>query len=363
MTPARFVASSLHEALEQIRESLGPDAEIVSTRRRSRLFGLLPGPVEVEARALARLDGQTESLALLQALAQQVARLGEAVEGLRVRPEEAPCSPLGRLLEQAEVPARLGGELLWETARRALAPTPRALDTREEHLQALAEVVSRRLGSCAAMDPQLSSRPYLCLFVGPTGVGKTTTMAKLAAHFAFERRLAVGLLTMDTFRVAAVEQMRVFAGLARLPLRVVETPGQATRALHALRHCRLILVDTAGRSPGHAAHLEEIRLLARQIKPDECHLVLEASTRESDLRRIVARFGSIGCNRLTVTKLDETESFGGLLAMAEQPGLAFSYLTFGQRVPEDICPANVGLLTSLVLRGVRAAPWLEERPR
>jgi len=188
-------------------------------------------------------------------------------------------------------------------------------------------------------------------------VGKTTTIAKIAAGLALQRGNKVGLLTLDTFRVAAVDQLRVFADILGLPLRVVERPEQVTAALSSLRHCDWILVDSAGRSPLNDAHLGALRDFAQALEPDECHLVLSVSTRTPDLLLAAHRFGAARCDRLLFTKLDETEHYGAVLEVTSASGLPLSYLTFGQRVPEDICGATSGMVAALVLEGVAAASW------
>lgn len=186
--------------------------------------------------------------------------------------------------------------------------------------------------------------------IGPTGVGKTTTIAKLAAQFALIENHRVGLLTMDTYRIAAVEQLKTYGQIINIPVRVAYSPNEILPALEEFADYDLVLIDTAGRSQKHIMQLGELKTLLEKAEC-EAHLVLAASTKERDLMDQIARFRESGVDRLIFTKLDETRSYGTLYTAAIRSGLPVSYLTTGQKVPEDIEVADASRLVSFVLNG------------
>ncbi len=176
--------------------------------------------------------------------------------------------------------------------------------------------------------------------VGPTGVGKTTTIAKLAANLRLREHRRVGLITVDTYRIAAVEQLRAYAEIIDLPMEVVATPREMREAVVRLAEEEIVLIDTAGRSPHDAVHLQELKVMLHESHAHEVHLVLSAVGSTSHLQRIVERFASIGTTALLVTKLDEATGLGHLLPVLRSARLPLSYLTCGQSVPDDIVVAE-----------------------
>ena len=185
--------------------------------------------------------------------------------------------------------------------------------------------------------------------VGPTGVGKTTTVAKLAANFKLNQGLRAGLVTVDTYRIAAVEQLRTYAEIIDLPLAVANTPGEMRRAIDQLGDVDLVLIDTAGRSPRDEVKIRELADFLHAAQPDEIHLVLSAVAGERSLRSAVERFAVARADRLILTKLDEADALGVILGVLGQANRPVSYITTGQGVPDDIEPAERGRLARLIL--------------
>ncbi len=195
-------------------------------------------------------------------------------------------------------------------------------------------------------------RPAVAMFVGPTGSGKTTTLAKLAAQEALAGRSSVSLITSDTYRIAAIEQIRTFAEIMCMPLHIVFSPQEADRALAACASSDVVFVDTAGRSQKSSEHMEELSTLIKHIAPDEIHCVLSAGTKVSDLLVTIEKYAKLGANRLLFTKLDETIKLGNIFAAGIKSRIPFSYFTFGQRVPDDIERAQPNrLVTRLFGKG------------
>jgi flagellar biosynthesis protein FlhF len=192
--------------------------------------------------------------------------------------------------------------------------------------------------------------------VGPTGAGKTTTIAKLANHPQAFGGQRVGMLCLDTYRIGGVEQSRQYAELAKLPFEVVWEAKDIARAMRRMRDCAVVLVDTPGRGPRAAADLRETQERLLAIMPDEVHLVLPAGLQRSLARRVVSVHLPLGVTHLLATKLDEYPDERGLFELARQFGLPMRWITDGQEVPRDlqVAPQTPGVRMSaaLVAEGV-----------
>jgi flagellar biosynthesis protein FlhF len=179
-------------------------------------------------------------------------------------------------------------------------------------------------------------------FVGPTGSGKTTTLAKLAAHLVVNKGKRVSIITADTYRIAAIEQVRTFADIVGIGLQVVFAPDEVAPAMAACENDDVVLIDTAGRSQRNTEHMTHLANLLAALKPDETHLVLSAGTKDSDLVDAIERYRAVGADRLAFTKLDETVRLGNVFNAVNKCNLPVSYFTFGQSIPDDIELATAG---------------------
>jgi flagellar biosynthesis protein FlhF len=185
--------------------------------------------------------------------------------------------------------------------------------------------------------------------IGPTGVGKTTTIAKLAANYRLREKRRVGLITVDTYRVAAVEQLRTYADIIDLPMEVVATPREMREAVARMSHLDLVLMDTAGRSPRDEVRIQELKSMLAEAQPDEVHLVLSSTAGAKSLAGTAERFADVGTTAVLLTKLDEATSLGHLVTLLRGCRLPISYLTDGQNVPDDIQVADRRRLAYTVL--------------
>lgn len=190
----------------------------------------------------------------------------------------------------------------------------------------------------------------LVALIGPTGVGKTTTVAKLAAGLKYNARLETAFVTIDTFRLGAPEQLKKYAEIIDVPLKIVFKPEDMKGAVEALGDRQVILIDTVGRSGRNRTDVDELRrFLCSSDLPIERHLLLSATTKLSDMVRILENFGEIGFESVIVTKLDETESYGSILSvLAQARETPVSFLTTGQGVPEDIQVADPSRIARLM---------------
>jgi flagellar biosynthesis protein FlhF len=197
------------------------------------------------------------------------------------------------------------------------------------------------------------STPKVVVFIGPTGVGKTTTMAKVAAVLTLQKDLRIGLISLDNYRVAAPEQLKTYADIMGLSFDVAFTADEYRRIVNRQRYQDVILVDTAGRSPFNQRYVEELREMLMRNPPDEVHLVLSANMGGLDISAAVEKFRPLKFTHLDVTKIDESPHPGGIFNITRKAMVPVRYFTVGQRVPEDIREANLAFARSFCDNGGR----------
>jgi len=212
------------------------------------------------------------------------------------------------------------------------------------------QVLGERLICNDPFPANLAGQQVLAL-IGPTGVGKTTTIAKLAANFHLFEGKKVGLVTIDTYRIAAVEHLKTYGDIINLPVEVVYSPTDLPLALQKLQNCELILVDTAGRSPYNRPMMDELQKFFNQGLISTIMLAISATTKYADMLNIVEKFTKVPYTHLIFTKLDETSCLGPLVSLAWKTRQPISYFTIGQNVPDDIEIAKPQQLITRLFKG------------
>ncbi len=380
----RFEAASTQEAFLKIKNELGPDAVVLSTRKlRSGRVPLF----EVTAALDERPQGRREKPLPLPAGAPQAApargddetlasTLRRDVEEIKTRLAETAMRPFpyGEFLEMKEMldtffdtmgfqrKEKLSGALLKIYHQMVSIGVSRSrafllVSTLNRNLTAgelqdeegLCRVAEKLLARSIGLSYRSAERKRICAFVGPTGAGKTTTLAKIAARSALEEKLKVGLITTDTYRIAAVEQLKTYARIMEIPIEVVSDKTAFRRALAKLSDRDLILVDTPGKSSVEPGYIEKLRDLFQIENPVETNLLLPLTSSQDNLAENLARFKPVGYQSIIFTKLDESRHFGMIYNVIDQERKPVSYVTNGQNVPQDIEKIDAGRLAKIIM--------------
>lgn len=399
MNVQTYRAATMREALDVVRRELGGDAIVLSTRQVPIKRRFPWQRTRFEAEIVAGLAEQTAPLRssaerIAQGLADDSPRVDRdpvdanvvAVEERPTLPPEdeqprdetspAPVVPVDASRSEAiesliaqlsrnagregnEIPDELfhiyaeliDAEVAEDDARSLIfqlrSSAGGAIDV-QEAASRLAALVESEVRCSGGISLSPGARRVVAL-VGPTGVGKTTSIAKLAANFKLRDRVQVGLVTVDTYRVAAVEQLRTYAEIIDLPMHVVSTAREMRHALEELSQLDLVLIDTAGRSPRDELKIHELKSLLAEAGVDEVHLVLSAASSMRSLERAAERFGTVSPTAVLLTKLDEVGGLGSLYSAARRVNLPISYFTTGQDVPDDIEAASSKRAARLIL--------------
>ncbi|HOV42994.1 MAG TPA: flagellar biosynthesis protein FlhF [Syntrophothermus lipocalidus] len=377
----RYVADSLQEAVKQARLELGRDAMIIHTRKfkQGGFFGLFARPrIEITV-ALDEEVAQAASHDTPRAESKPVPMVSEDnfVAVNKELPEKADelleelremkqmMADLNHKLEEKDklkgmprsvqslYKALVNNQVNEKLAFRIAQSVKQRIETEEgHHDEDMMGVCTEVLGSMFKKPKPIEfnrGRPRVVAMIGPTGVGKTTTIAKLAANFALLERKRVGLVTIDTYRIAAVEQLKTYAEIIGVPLEVVFHPEGLETALAKHKDKDVIFIDTAGRSPRNEPHINELAEFLRVAEPDEILLVLSTNTPTLDLLEIYQRFNVVRIDKLVFTKVDECERFGQILNVAYKTKTGLAYITNGQNVPDDIMVPDPSYLAKMIL--------------
>lgn len=352
----RFCAPTIREAIRLVRAELGPDAVILSNRRVEGGMEIVAATDYDEAAfqpptaaagtsrqpgvATRATSGDTPQEPALHAMRRELNSLRGLLE------HQLSGLAWGELARRHPLRARLITALrhvgLSATLAREIAAAAEGRDYDSLWRQALAVLAHR----VAVTNDDILDRGGIVAMVGPTGVGKTTTVAKLAARCVLRHGARhVGLITMDNYRIGAHEQIRTYGRILGLPVRQVGTIDELRQAVAALRDRRLVLIDTAGMGHRDLRLAEQLAILASVPQVRTC-LVMSANTQYAGLNEVLRAFRPARPQSCVLTKLDEAPNLGGALSVVVQTQLPVAYLSDGQRVPEDLQPARAHNLVS-----------------
>lgn len=316
-------------------EGRSPNRQAADSSDQSR-EGITDSGLEISAteqKLLTELREMKEWMAQLSRQSLEAQQLPEPLQHIR-----------DRLLKQ-DVSAKLAEEWI-NAATDAWNQSGKSLG--DEELQSVIHqymeaFLSERFGG------GVEKATNIVYIAGPTGVGKTTTIAKIAAEQLFKHQRKVGFITSDTYRISAVEQLRTYASILNVPMEVVQSPGEMQRAMQRLQDCDLILMDTAGRNYRNELLVSELQSLLSHTAQSETYLVLSLTSKSSDMIEITDHFAKYALDKVIFTKMDETGSYGSILNVLDSYNLRLSYMTNGQNVPDDLVIPDSRMLCKLLL--------------
>lgn len=391
MKVKRYESSTLQQALLEVKKDLGPEAVILQTRKfvKGSILGLfgremvevlaatdvnttsdIPKPPRrvtmVESRENSSNNSSVISTAngQIDSLKKDIDEMKTILQKLVIPTELAKesCAPI-----QPSEPFSKGfGEVYLRLIENSVDPVvaqsilkfldetlleENKIDCKKimEHLK----IFLRELYKTSGVLDSNSIGTKIIAMVGPTGVGKTTTIAKLATILSLSKKKQLGLITADTYRIAAPEQIKIYAEILNIPIRVVYNMEDMKTAIESFNGLDYILIDTAGRSHKDKYKIQELRDVLSVYSPLNIHLVLSANMCYRNMCDVVEKFQPLSFNYLLFTKLDETSVYGNILGLVFKQKVGVSYLTFGQSVPEDIEIASPEKLIKLTLGEIK----------
>lgn len=384
----RYIGNDTHEAIRKVKADLGKEAVILNTRkvRQKGFLKLFSKPlIEILAaveEGTQHRESQMEKKANPIPLAVQNTLSKEKEE--KINQLENKVSKMEGLLEkvyeqlQTMKPIDLTGQpaSLEDSSKKVLdlfynnmvkneVDTDIAKEIMEEVKSKLGNVINMNdvaahtygkiqeiLGKPETIQVRNDGKPTVVAFIGPTGVGKTTTIAKIAADFALNHKKSVGFITADTYRIAAVEQLKTYAEILGMPVSVVYSANEIIDAIEAYHDKDIVLIDTAGRSTKNRTQFDELKTLVKAANADEVFLVLSSTTSVKNVKDIIQNYCFLDQYKIIFTKLDETPVTGIILNVRKLTQKSLSYLTTGQSVPDDIEVANTDKLTKYLIGSI-----------
>ncbi|MDY7222985.1 flagellar biosynthesis protein FlhF [Halalkalibacterium halodurans] len=375
MKVKKYVASSMGEAMEKIRVELGEHAVILNskeietggflgffTKKKLEVIAAID-PIErakvtlppkkrkgwnVDGRPSSVNEKSTESLLVeIQELKKMMQTINTKETSMQSYPE--PFHSFDEQLKQQEVCEAVRLQLVKHLLQAWLQEegdeqTPWSY---EELLTKGEQLLKRKLSLLP--EGGITFQKKFVNIVGPTGVGKTTTIAKLAAHSVLKKKKKVALITTDTYRIAAVEQLKTYAKILNIPLEVVYSMEDFQKAKNQFIHYDLVLVDSAGRNFRNALYVKELEKVIDFKHEAENYLVLSLTGKYRDMKVIIEQFSLVPIKQIIFTKQDETDTYGAMLNMMFEQGKGVAYVTNGQNVPDDIVESSNDWIIQTIL--------------
>lgn len=377
MIVKKYIVNNMNEAMNRIRYELGKDAVIISQRkiRKPGIKGLFSSKVLEVTAAIDNNKNYMEK------------DMQNSIEAIKKVMEIKSASPAKECSEDATVNKNItveksnnsNSEILKQMKEMKdmlsqISQVDRDSDTKKSNLQLLLEkndlnekTIKKILSRVSIIDEDISEEEKVkkaihdmihlsdeemkgvVVLTGPTGVGKTTTIAKLAGRLALIEKKKVGLITIDTYRIGAVEQLNTYADIMNIPFKTVFSVKEMEAAIECMNQCDVILIDTTGRSSKNAMQIAELNAFIQKVDANNIYLVISCTTKDKDIDSIVEGYRTLNFNNVIITKLDETTTYGSILNILECTGKPLSFVTVGQNVPDDFKRLNKEDVCNLIL--------------
>ena len=362
----KYLASNMTEALDQVKRELGPEALIISTKNLKKGNYTDQGTLQNDmVEIMAAIDTEQQQNQTfkspqpsksnydqfdlpLEFIRNEIGSLKSIIEkGFAQQKNQPEISSIYQQIRYLGVEEDIAGELIKTISQNNTSIFKSGHLSIEKYLQNL---FSHLIKTSGPID--LSEKlPQIVAMVGPTGTGKTTTIAKLAGAFTLNEKRNVGLISLDTQKVAGVEQLKCYAKIMGLPVMIANTKNQIKNHLKDLKKMDCIFIDTGGYNPKDTKRMERLSDLLDIIPDLEKHLVVSATTQGKDLLNITKNFQKLNINKLLFTKLDETTQLGTIFNHMIYTNLSLSYLGTGQHIPDDLLVATPNLVSELIING------------
>jgi len=333
----RYIVNNMNEAMVRIKYELGMEALIISQRkiRKPGLKGLFSKKV-IEVTAAVDNDKPKDKSEVTDSIMKEMKDMKEMLSSVieSTNKEDFSENEISSLLKSCDLNEKNIAKIMAK-----LSTVKENIDKREKLKFVLKDMVK--------VSPDLKSK--VIILVGPTGVGKTTTIAKLAGKYSQYEKLKVGLITIDTYRIGAVDQLKTYAEIMNLPFKVVMNIKEMQSAVNSMKECDVILIDTTGRNSKNFMHISELKAYISKVKSDSVNLVMSCTTKNSDIDVITNGYKELNFDSIIITKLDETSTYGSILNILESSGKPLSYVTTGQNVPDDIKLMTPDEISNIIL--------------
>jgi flagellar biosynthesis protein FlhF len=383
----RYLVSNMNEAMTRIRYELGIDAVIISQRkvRKPGFSGFFSGKlIEVTAAVDNSKKSEKEATSEKNEIQEGIDKLKKIIQNQPLQSDKVKADVIEDINSNKEdvkpETSKVEEKLLKEfaemksliaematssnktttTRKTKLQSTLEAADINEKNVKRIINSVKNskedadentKLRNTIKKYVTVSKAKMegIVVLVGPTGVGKTTTIAKLAGKLSLVDKKKVGLITVDTYRIGAVEQLRTYADIMNIPFKVVITLKEMENALNSMKECDVILVDTTGRSSKNSMQLSELRAFVEKTNSKNVNLVISSTTKEKDIDCIIEGFSILNYNNIIITKLDETTTYGSVINILDSAKKPLNFVTTGQNVPDDLKKLSADEVCKLVL--------------
>ena len=371
MNKLSFLGETPTKALRKAQEECGEDAIVISTKKisdaksKKNMYEVIVA-LEEDSKPNKRTNNFTKKIvsnkesddkisAKVYDFKEEILKMQDAIEQV----QKSIWDPKSQLYDLTIPPEfvniynlfesnEFDQEMTYTIMKKTIKQLPFSLKSNPNKINDFFKLILRRIIPIKHEVPLRRHQRKIMMMVGPTGVGKTTTIAKLAARYAYKmgQNYKVGVVTLDSFRVGAIEQLQAYTNIMRLPLEIVKKPEDLVEALLRLKDCNYIFIDTAGSSQYDVDKIELINEFQKKVDelPIEKILVLPANVKQSDLMDIYTNYSRLNIDYLTFTKLDETKSFGNLISFAHKTKKSITYFSIGQNVPDDLIVSDSSFL-------------------